>query len=244
MPDLPLWLWVVGSATALLASTITTITSIGAGLIVYGILGLFVDLKILIPIFAPAQLLAVAVRTWLFRRYIHWRYAAYFLVGVVPGIYGGALIFQILSELALRRMLGIFLLGFALYEWFRNEKVSDAPPAALLPIGGLGAGILLGSMGVPGPFLAVVFLRYGLLKESLIAMISLFFLLGNAQRTLLYWQQGLLTAGKLQIGITMGLAMILGVYLGRLILPHVSRALFVRLILGLLVLFGVKFLIW
>ena len=244
MLDLPLWLWIVAFTTALFASTITTITSIGAGLIVYGILGFFIDLKMLIPIFAPAQLLAVTVRTWLFRRYIQWRYAAYFLLGVIPGIYGGSLIFQVLSESALRRLLGVFLLGFASYEWFRNQSASGMPHVALLPIGGVGAGVLLGSIGVPGPFLAVVFLRYGLVKESLVAMISLFFLLGNAQRILLYWQQELLTAGRLQVGITMGIAMIVGVYLGRLVLPHMSRAVFVRLILGMLVLFGVHFLIW
>jgi hypothetical protein len=40
------------------------------------------------------------------------------------------------------------------------------------------------------------------------------------------------------------MAMLGGVYLGRLILPRVSRELFVKLVLGMLVLFGVQFLVW
>lgn len=106
--DMPLWLWLLALLTALLASTVTTITSIGAGLITYGVLGFFIDLKTMIPLFAPAQLLAVAVRCWLFREHIHWRLALVFFVGVIPGIYAGTWLFHLLSELALRRLLGVF----------------------------------------------------------------------------------------------------------------------------------------
>jgi uncharacterized membrane protein YfcA len=42
----------------------------------------------------------------------------------------------------------------------------------------------------------------------------------------------------------MGIAMLAGVYLGRLILPRISQAVFVKLVLLVLVLFGVKFLFW
>ncbi len=242
--DLPLWLWAVALITALIASTVTTVTGIGAGLITYGILGFFFDLQVLIPLVAPAQLLAVSVRCWLFRHHIHWRLAGYFFLGVIPGIYGGTLLFQALSELVLRRVLGVFLLSFALYEWRRNKDVRTAPHTALLPLGGLGAGVLLGSVGVPGPLLAVVFLRYGMIKEPLVAMISLFFVLGNVQRTVLYWHQGRLGEDSLRLAIMMGMAMIAGVYLGRLILPRISREVFVRLVLIMLLLFGVKFLVW
>jgi uncharacterized membrane protein YfcA len=149
-----------------------------------------------------------------------------------------------MSELTLRRVLGVLLLAFALYEFWRDKDVQMSPRLILLPIGGLGAGLLLGSVGVVGPLLAIVFLRYGLVKESLVAMISLFFLVGNAQRVLLYWQQGRLTADGLGLGVAMGMAMIAGVYLGRMILPRISQAVFVKLVLFVLVLFGVKFLFW
>jgi uncharacterized membrane protein YfcA len=48
MLALPLWLWIVTFASGLIASTVTAVTGIGAGLIVYGILGFFFDLKVLI----------------------------------------------------------------------------------------------------------------------------------------------------------------------------------------------------
>ena len=244
MLDLSLWLLIIALATGVVASTVTTITSIGAGLITYGVLSLFLDLKVIIPFVAPAQLLAVTLRCWLFRTHIHWRLAAYFFLGVLPGIYCGTALFDALSELVLRRMLGVFLLGFAAYEFFRSKTVHTVPHSGLLPLGGLCAGTLLGSIGVAGPLLAVMFLRYGLIKEELVAMIALFFLVGNAQRTLLYWQQGALTGESWLLALTIGMAMLVGVYLGRLILPRVSRELFVKLVLGMLIIFGVQFLLW
>ncbi len=243
--DMPLWLWLLALFTTLLASAITTITSIGAGLITYGILGFVVDLKTIIPILAPAQLLAVSVRFWLFRKDIEWRLATLFFIGVVPGIFAGTWLFHLLTELALRRTLGVFLIGFAVYEYLRPSAIQvSSPRLTWLPVGGIFAGALLGSIGVAGPLVAIIFLRYGLVKEGLVAMISLFFLLGNSQRTLLYWREELLSADSLGVGLAIGLAMIGGVYVGRLILPRISRERFVHLVLVMLVLFGVKFLIW
>ena len=242
MLDLPLWL--VALSGALLASTVTTITSIGAGMIMYGVLSPFLDLKVVIPLVAPAQLLAVGLRCWLFRRHLHWRLAALFFLGVVPGIYAGALLFDLLTETALRRIIGVFLLAFAACEMWQDNENRTTPHAAFLPLGGVVAGALLGSIGIAGPLLAVIFLRYGLLKEDLIAMVALFFLLGNAQRTVLYWQQGFFVDDRLALAVAMGVTMLGGVYLGRRVLPHISREFFRRLVLGMLVLFGVQFLIW
>lgn len=242
MLDFPLWLAALGGA--LLASTVTTITSIGAGMIMYGVLSLFLDLKVVIPLVAPAQLLAVGLRCWLFRRHLHWRLAALFFMGVVPGIFAGTMLFEVLTETALRRIIGVFLLAFAAYECWRGNEGRTSPPVGLLPLGGAVAGTLLGSIGIAGPLLAVIFLRYGLLKEDLIAMVALFFLLGNAQRTMLYWQQGFFIGDRLALAAAMGVAMLVGVYAGRLVLPHISQAFFRRLVLGMLVLFGFQFLIW
>ena len=108
----------------------------------------------------------------------------------------------------------------------------------------MAAGVLLGSIGIAGPLLAVIFLRYGMLKEDLIAMVALFFLLGNTQRTVLYWQQGFFVDDRLVLAAAMGLAMLAGVYAGRQVLPYISRELFRRLVLGMLVLFGLQFLLW
>ena len=61
---------------------------------------------------------------------------------------------------------------------------------------------------------------------------------------MLYWQEGFFVDDRLTLAVAMGLAMLVGVYVGRLVLPHVSRAFFRRLVLGMLVLFGVQFLVW
>ena len=240
--DFPVWLVALGGA--LLASTVTTITSIGAGMIMYGVLGPLLGLKVVIPLVAPAQLLAVALRCWLFRRHLQWRLAALFFLGVVPGIFAGAMLFEFLSETALRRIIGVFLLAFAFYETWRGNESRIPRHPALLPLGGVAAGALLGSIGIAGPLLAVIFLRYGLLKEDLIAMVALFFLLGNAQRTVLYWQQGFFVDDRLALAAAMGVAMLVGVYAGSRVLPYISRELFRRLVLGMLVLFGLQFLFW
>jgi uncharacterized membrane protein YfcA len=241
MPDLPLWLWMITFATGLVASVVTTITGIGEGMMIYGILSFFFGLKLIIPCVAVAQLVTASLRFWLFRGAIHWRLASYFFLGVLPGIYGGTLLFHWVSERALRRVLGVFLLGFVGYEVCQRKAIRVAPRVGLLPLGGCCAGLLSGSIGVAGPLLVLVFLRYGLLREELVAMTTLYFLLGSAQRTLLYWHQGRLPEEQWGLAVALGLAMLGGVYLGRLVLPHVSRPLFLKLVLGMLALFGIHF---
>ena len=230
---------------ALLASTVTTITSIGAGMIMYGVLGPFLGLKVVIPLIAPAQLVAVAVTLAGCSGIIcngAWRPC--FSLAWCPAFSPAPCCSSSSPKTALRRIIGVCLLAFAAYEtWRGNDRRPQRHPA-LLPLGGLAAGALLGSIGIAGPLLAVIFLRYGLLKEDLIAMVALFFLLGNAQRTVLYWQQGFFVADRLALAAGMGLAMLAGVYAGRRVLPHVSLKLFRRLVLGMLVLFGLQFLFW
>ncbi len=52
------------------------------------------------------------------------------------GIYGGTLVFHMLSELALRRLFGVSLLGFAASECFPLHQVRPTPHTAGLPLGG------------------------------------------------------------------------------------------------------------
>ena len=240
MPELPLWLWMITLTTGLVASLVATMTGIGEGMMIYGILSGFFGLKVIIPCVALAQLCTASLRFWVFRGAIHWRLACSFFLGVLPGISGGTFLFHWLSERALRRALGVFVLGFVVYECLQRKAIRVAPRVGLLPLGGCCAGILSGSLGVAGPLLVMVFLRYGLLREELVAMTALYFLLGSAQRTLLYWHQGALSGEHVGLAVALGLAMLGGVYLGRLILPRVSRQLFLKLVLGMLALFGLQ----
>ena len=136
MLALPFWLWIVTFTSGLIASMVTTVTGVGAGLIVYGILGFFFDLKVLIVTVAPAQLLAGGLRFWLFRHHVHWRLALLFFLGVAllfflgvtPRIVGGSLLFHVLSEAVLRRMFGMLLVGFAVYEGLQSQPLGAVPP--------------------------------------------------------------------------------------------------------------------
>ena len=241
MPELPLWLWMITLTTGLVASLVATMTGIGEGMMIYGILSGFFGLKVIIPCVALAQLFTASLRFWVFRGAIHWRLACSFFLGVLPGISGGTFLFHWLSERPLRRALGVFVLGFVVYEFLQRKAIRVAPRVGLLPLGGCCAGILSGSIGVAGPLLVMVFLRYGLLREELVAMTALYFLLGSAQRTLLYWHQGALSGEHVGLAVALGLAMLGGVSLGRLILPRVSRQFFIKLVLGMLALFGLQF---
>ena len=114
---------------------------------IYGILSGFFGLKLIIPCVALAQLCTASLRFWVFRGAIHWRLACYFFLGVLPGISGGTFLFHWLSERALRRALGVFVLGFVVYECLQRQAIRVAPRVGLLPPGGCCAGILSGSIG-------------------------------------------------------------------------------------------------
>lgn len=75
MLGLSQWIRIVTLGAGLLASTGTTITGVRGGLIVYGVLSFFFDLKSIIPLTAPAQLVSNVLRLWAFRDAIHWHLA-------------------------------------------------------------------------------------------------------------------------------------------------------------------------
>lgn len=66
------------------------------------------------------------------------------------------MLFYVLHEVALRRLLGGFLLGLAVYEHCQRKAVRSSLHRVWLAGEGFGAGALLGSVGGAGPLLAAV----------------------------------------------------------------------------------------
>ena len=120
----------------------TTITSIGAGMIMYGVLSPFLDLKVVIPLVAPAQLLAVGLRCWLFRRH-SMAPSGPLLPAWCPAF---TPVRSSSTSSPRRRISDVFLLAFAACEMWQDSENRTT----FLPLGGVVAGALLGSIGIAG----------------------------------------------------------------------------------------------
>lgn len=141
MPDGVVLLIGVASAVT---SLITATFGLGGGLLLLGLFGQVLEPRVLIPMHGVGQLFSSAVRAWIQRRFIQWRYLRVFLLGSVVGTAAFIPLVAVMPG-----WLGSILLGgFVLVASWRPEwlRLAHWPPVWS---GGVTSGlcVLLGATG-------------------------------------------------------------------------------------------------
>ena len=133
------------------------------------------------PAHGVVQLFANVTRTWIFRRQlvwpVIWRFALLLPVGAALGL----LVFQGLPDEIIKMLIGVFMLLTLLSERIRRLKEWKLPLWSFLPIGFL-TGILNMVVGVIGPVLATLVVRYGIRKEGVVGTLGFFGIVGNVTK--------------------------------------------------------------
>jgi uncharacterized membrane protein YfcA len=88
------------------------------------------------------------------------------------------------------------------------------------------------------------FLGYGLRKGAYLATDSLCSVGAYIARAIVFGRYNLLTASTMAVGLYLGIVMIVGAWAGRRLVERMSERVFLNVIEGLLVVFGLQFLIW
>lgn len=234
------WLGLV----TLAASFIGTITGFGISTIMVPVV-LF-----LLPL--PETLLFVGLVHWfgdlwkiiLFKHAVNWKILLFFaLPGIITGILGAYLVFQIPENL-LTRGVGAVLVLYSLYLLLKpNFKIKASATAAL--VGGAGSGFLGGLSGVGGGALrALVLTAFNLPKEMYIFTSGLIGFAIDASRIVTYFAGGTRIPRELLVGMAVFIPVsFLGARLAKAYVKKISQERFRILVVGFLLLIGLKFVI-
>jgi uncharacterized membrane protein YfcA len=228
--------------TALAASTVAAVAGFGGAVVLLPVLIWVFGARDAVPILTVAQLVGNLSRVFFNRRELVWPIAGWFAVGAVPSSVIGALLFVAAPTAILSRLLGAFLLASVAY---RHTKIGRHVRVSQRGFVGVGAGLgffsaLLGSVG---PLAAPFFLSHGLVAGAYIGTEALTAVTMHLVKVSIYGGYALLSGASVAVGLAIGVVMVLGSYLGTLLLARVPERLFPVIIEVVLVISGIQLLV-
>lgn len=238
LPLLNLTMLFVGS---FLAAFISGAAGFGGALLLLPILSWTVGPAIAVPVLTLAQLIGNLSRVYFGFKEISWKPVWIFIAAAVPLTIIGALSFVALPNDAVMRIVGFFVLIFALLKFFKILKFRPGNKALLLG-GGL-TGLLSGLVGSGGPIGAAVFLSLNLSPMGYIASEAVTASVMHIIKTIIYQKYLDIGLAEVIIALMMGVFMVLGTKAGKKVIEKMDKAKFTSFVTILLGIIGITMMI-
>lgn len=211
------------------AYVVRGITGFGSGLIAIPTLALMLPLPAVVPMVGLLDYLASLSHGLKHRQAIAWRdilpLLPFTLLGVVTALY----LFQTVDADLLSRVLGGFVLLYALYSLFGGAVSGQGSRLWAVPAGGFGG--LVGTLfGTGGPFYVIYLHLRGLSKTAFRATVATIFLLDGASRIVGYLISGFYTVEVVALVAAAFPVMVAGMYIGGHIHTNIGQEAFRRAI--------------
>jgi hypothetical protein len=191
-----------------------------------------------VPLIVLLDYTASASQSLSSRKDVLWRELLPLLPFTLAGVLAGLLILKTVSPAAMSHALGVFVLFFALYQYFGLE-MAGRYSRGWAALAGSSGGLIGTLFGAGGPFYIIYFRLRGLDKSELRATFAATFLLDGSVRLLGYVASGFFTREFLIAVLAALPVMAVALYVGGHIHTRISLRLFQRAISVLLVVSGV-----
>lgn len=229
---------VVIAVAAFAAALMGGVAGIGTAIVMIPLLTFAVGIREAIPIITVAMLFNNASRWIANRHYVNYKVVFWFWLGAIPGSVLGATAFANLPANLLADGLGIFLLALVVFRHLPFGS-GQGMRLRLFTIVGAIQGLLSSLFGGAGPFGAHFFLSYGLLRNAFIgtgaAAGSAIIVAASAT----YTSFSLLDENAIAIAVMVGSIMVVGAYIGGMIVKHVPDRAFAYIVETIMVVAGV-----
>jgi len=231
-------------ALTLMASTVGTMTGFGTSTIMVPVLSLFLPL--------PIVLLFVGVIHWFgdiwkmlfFKKGFNWKLILLFgIPGIIASFWAARLPLTLPEEL-LQRSLGLFLVLYVAFIWFKPTwKMKPSNSHALLG-GGL-SGFFSGIFGVGGAVRSTFLSAYDLPKSVFLFTSGVIGLLIDSSRVVQYFISGIRVEGSLLLALIACVPIsLLGAYLAKRLVDKIPQKQFRLFIAIALFIVGLRYLIF
>lgn len=219
---------------SLLAEVLGTVGGFGSSVFFVPIANYFFDFESVLGITALFHLSSNISKIALFRKGFDKRLILTIGIPAVVLVAAGAVLSKYVSTQYLEISLGIFLVLLSLvFLIFRKFRLKPTTTNAV--VGGSLSGFAAGLLGTGGAIRGLTLSAFGLSKDVFIATSAIIDLGIDATRSVVYFANGYMHAHDLYLVPFLFVVSLLGTYLGKLILNHISQDNF-RLIVLLLIL--------
>lgn len=243
MEHLPLLL-----ALLLVASFTQGATGFGFGLVVMSVLPHVLDVREAVPLVSVFGLVLTIVMLWRYRSYVEPRRFLPVLAGVAVGTPLGALYLRSIDARVVTGTLGAFLVVYAMASLLAERRRQGVVPGVRIgrrwgPLAGLLGGLLGGAFNTGGPPLIVYATARGWDAGAFKANLQVLFLFNTVTQLVLFASWGMLTPEILRLDLIGLPALLGGLFAGMWASSRLDAVRFRRVVLALLLVFGVVFLV-
>ena len=162
---------------------------------------------------------------------------------ILPVVLAGSVqVFTLLSDAILFLVLGVIIIGFAIFELsgFRGELSQDSPKLEVASA--MAGGVSGGLSGIWGPPVMVYLLSRNIPKREFVQTMGLVFLFGAIVLNLSHLGSGLLTASSAPFSASLVIPALLGMWAGQTVQDRLDQEKFRRITLFVLLLAGLNLL--
>lgn len=236
--------WAVLSTFVLLvlagiaAGALTTVASLGGGILVIAFMSLVWPPATVLGVTAPALFVGNASRVAMLFREVDWRTAARFAVTAVPAAFLSSLVAASLPADTLKIVVAAFLLLFVAHELGigrgKGGGAASAPGEVgtrwLAPVGGVIAGSVSGLAGGAGFIASPFLLKLGLSPRALVATSAACMAIIHLTKGAGFAMAQVLTPALAPLSAALAAGIVAGNALGTRILDRMSRETFRKIL--------------
>lgn len=233
---------IFGFIIMFIASMTQGIASFGFSLIALPLLGIFLPIRIVVPILIIYSLILNTAILSQLRKYVDLKDIWIILVfGIIATPFGGHLL-KIAPENILKGLVGIILIIAALINYKGYKIKVKNQRLTYIPVGVV-SGLLNGSVSLAGPPVVLFLSNQGVEKQTFRANLTTYFWILNIITIPTYFLQGLITRYVITYSIYLIPGLVLGTLLGIKIGNKVDDTMFKKLTIGLITAMGVMSLV-
>ncbi|PLK44935.1 sulfite exporter TauE/SafE family protein [Emticicia sp. TH156] len=218
-------------ACSFLAFSISAICGGGAGLMLIPILGNLLPINQVPAALSIGTFTSSASRIIIFKKNIRWDIVKFFVPPALPAVWLGAWLLKFVNPIYLEIAMGLFLVSNLPFVFRKSQKVSviDKPKNITLVLIGFMAGFLSGLTGAVGLLFNKFYLRYGLIKEEIVATRAANEVILHLVKIVLYTLFGLISLKVVYVGVVVAISAILSTWSMKWVLPKLSELLFKKI---------------
>lgn len=223
---------------ALGSSTVAGIFGFGGGMLLIAALPNFLPANALIPVHSAVQLLSNTSRAALSWKDIHWGYVSQHFLGSLVGISIAYLALRNLSLTLIPLFIGFYIL---LNVWSPFFQALVGRIESFYLIGAIQTGISL-LVGAPGPLPMPLLLRRLDTHHQMVCTLAMFMTFGHILKIIIFIFMGFAFKDYLLPATIMGIAAIVGSYIGTLLRKKIDLKRFtwiVKILLTMLALLAI-----
>jgi len=166
MIPLPSELWIL-VPVSLAASALSGVIGMGGGILLLAVMATVLAPPLVVPIHGVVQMTSNSTRAVTLIRHVDWRIFFSYCPTLSAGVFLGLQFYRGNEMEWFRPLIGLFVLGFLIWDRVRPRRL-QLPRWAFIPAGLVG-GVITILIGASGPYLAALFLRDDMDRETIIA---------------------------------------------------------------------------